>query len=97
MTVPAGMFSLEKANIFLPRSFSEADVPDLLAVDNQKAVVAFPAGMDAYRGILAVMLLQVQLQLMADRLCVDVGFHTGIPFAEHQQHGLVDVVVYQQD
>ena len=47
-------------------------------------------------GILAVVFLHVQLQLVADGLRVDVGFYAGIPFAEHQQHRLVHVVVYQQ-
>ena len=40
---------------------------------------------------------EVQLQLVADSLRVDVGFHTGIAFAEHQQHRFVHIVVYQQD
>ena len=53
--------------------------------------------MDAYLGILAVMLLKVKTELSADGLRIDVGFYVGIPFAEHQQHGLVDIVVYQQD
>lgn len=53
-------------------------------------------GMDVYRRILAVMLLQVQLQLVADGLRIDVGFHAGIPLAEHQQYRLIHVVVYQQ-
>ena len=73
-----------------------ADVINVRAVDNQEAVVALLVGVDAYRGILAVVLLHVQLQLVADGLRVDVGFHAGIPFAEHQQHRLVHVVVYQQ-
>ena len=72
-------------------------MPDLLRVDNQETVVAFPAGIDVYRGILAVMLLQVKLQLAADSLSIDVGYYAGITLAEHQQHRLVDIVVYQQD
>ena len=72
-----------------------SDVIDVRPVDNQEAVVALFVGMDAYRGILAVVLLYVQLQLVADGLRVDVGFHTGIPFAEHQQHRFVHIVVYQ--
>ena len=70
-------------------------MPDLSPVYNQEAVVAFLIDMDAYREILAVMLLQVQLQLMADGMRVDVGFYVGIPFAEHQQHRLVYIVIYQ--
>lgn len=73
-----------------------SDVIDVRSVDNQEAVVAFLVSVDAYRGILAVVLLYVQLQLAADGLRIDVGFHVGIPLAEHQQHGLVYVVVYQQ-
>ena len=65
-------------------------------IDNQKAVVTLLVGVDSYRGILAVVLLHVQLQLVADGLRVDVGFHAGIPLAEHQQHRLVHVIVYQQ-
>ena len=55
-----------------------ADVPDVRPVDYQEAVMALLVNMDAYRGILAVVLLQVDLQLAADSLRVDVGFHTGI-------------------
>ena len=40
-----------------------SDVIDIRPVDNQEAVMAFLVGMDAYRGILAVVLLHVQLQL----------------------------------
>ena len=74
-----------------------SDVPDLRPVYNQKTVVAFPAGMDVYLGILAVMLLKVKTELSADGLRINIGFYAGIPLAEHQQHGLVDIVVYQQD
>ena len=42
------------------------------------------------------MLLQVQLQLATDGLCVDIGFHPGIPFVQHQQHRFVHIIVYQQ-
>ena len=73
-----------------------SDVMDIRPVDNQEAVMAFLVGMDAYRGILAVVLLHVQLQLRADGLCVDIGFHAGIALAEHQQHRLVHIIVYQQ-
>ena len=69
---------------------------DVRPVDNQEAVVALLVGVDAYRGILAVVFLQVQLQLVADGLRVDVGLHADIALAEHQQHRLVHVVVYQQ-
>ena len=55
----AGMSSREKANIFLPRSFREA----------QEAVMALLVDMDAYRRILAAVLLQVQSQL-ALTVCV---------------------------
>jgi len=73
-----------------------ADMPDVRPVDNQEAVMALLVSMDVYRGILAVVFLQVQLQLVADGLRVDVGINAGIPLAEHQQHGFVDIVVYQQ-
>ena len=53
-------------------------MPDVRPVDNQEAVMALLVDMDAYRRILAAVLLQVQLQLAADGLCVDVGFHAGI-------------------
>ena len=69
---------------------------DIRPVDNQEAVVALLVGMYRYRGILAVMLLQVQLQPGADGLRVDVGRYAGVPLAEHQQHRFVHVVVYQQ-
>ena len=72
-------------------------MPDVRPVDNQEAVVALLADMHLNRGILAIVLLQVQLQLAADSLRVDVSLHADIAFAEHQQHGLVDVVVNQQD
>ena len=55
---------------------------DVRAVNYQEAVVALLVDVDAYRGILAVVLLHVQLQLVADGLRVDVGFHAGIPLAE---------------
>ena len=58
--------------------------------------MALLVGVDAYRGILAVVLLHVQLQLVADDLRVDVGLHAGIALAEHQEHRLVHIVVYQQ-
>ena len=73
-----------------------SDVIDFCPVDYQEAVMAFLVSMNAYRGILAVVFLQIQLQLVADGLRVDLGFHAGIPLAEHQQHRLVHVVVYQQ-
>ena len=34
--------------------------------------------------------------MRADGLCVDIGFHAGIALAEHQQHRLVHIIVYQQ-
>ena len=46
---------------------------DFRPVDNQEAVVALLVGVDAYRGILAVVLLHIQLQLVADGLCVYAG------------------------
>ena len=72
-------------------------MPDIRSVYNQEAVVTFLADMHLNQRVLAVVLLQVELQLAADRLRVDVGFHTGIAFAEHQQHRFVHIVVYQQD
>ena len=69
---------------------------DVRPVDNQEAVMALLVGMDAYRGILAVVLLQIQLQLVADSLRVYVGLHADIALAEHQQHRLVHIGVYQQ-
>ena len=66
------------------------------SIDNQEAVVALLVGMDAYWGILAIVLLHVQLQLLADGLRIDVGFHAGVPLAEHQQHRFVHVIVNQQ-
>ena len=69
-------------------------MPDLRPVDYQEAVVTFLAGMNAYWWILAVMLLQVQLQPAAGSMHVDVGLHVRIPFAEYQQHGFVDIVDY---
>ena len=74
-----------------------ADVPDFRPVDNQEAVMAFLAGVHLYRRILAVVLLQVQLQLAADLLRVDVGLHADIALAEHQQHRLIYIVVNQDD
>ena len=53
-------------------------MPDVRPVDYQEAVVAFLADMHLNRRVLAVVLLQVQLQLVADSLRVDVGFHAGI-------------------
>ena len=55
-------------------------MPDLLGVNNYETVVAFPVDMDAYLGILAVMLLKVKTELSADGLRIDVGFYVGIPF-----------------
>ena len=72
-------------------------MPDLRPVYNQKTVVTFLAGMDAYLGILAVMLLKVKTELSADGLRINIGFYSSSTLAEHQQHGLVDIVVYQQD
>ena len=54
---------------------------DVRPVNNQEAVVALLVGMYRYRGILAVMLLQVQLQLVADGLRVDIGRYAGVPLA----------------
>ena len=54
---------------------------DFRSVDNQETVVAFLIGMYVYRRILAVMFLQVQLQLATKCLRVYVGFHADIPLA----------------
>lgn len=73
-----------------------SDVIYVRSVYNQEAVVTFLVGMGVYRRALAVVLLQIQLQLVADGLRVNVSFHTSLPFAEHQQHRFIHVVVYQQ-
>ena len=98
MTASAGMFSLEKANIFLPRSFREAPMCQISSESIiRKRSWHFLQVLMSIGGILAVMLLQVKLQLAADSLSTDVGYYAGITLAEHQQHRLVDIVVYQQD
>ena len=71
-------------------------MPDVRPVDYQEAVVALFADMHLNRCILAVVLLLIQLQLAADSLRVYVSLHADIALAEHQQYGLVDVVIYQQ-
>ena len=67
------------------------------AVYYQKAVVTFFVDMYLYWRVLAVVAVQVQLKLAAYCLRIDVGFHSVVSLAEHQQYRFVHIIVYQQD
>lgn len=73
-----------------------SDVVHIRIIYNQKTVMAFFVCVYLYRRVLAVVSIQVQLKLAAYSLRVNVGFHSVIPFTEHQQHGFIYIVVYQQ-
>ena len=59
---------------------------DFCAVDNQESVVAFLVYMHFYRRVLTVVALQIQAELLAYPLRVDVGPDPLVTLAEHKQY-----------
>ena len=64
-----------------------------LIIDEQEAVVRLAELMDADDGVLAVVTLNVQLQLLADVLGIDGSTDVGCSLVEQGEHGVVDIVV----
>ena len=62
----------------------------------QETIVALLVGLHLYRRVLAVVLLNIQFQLMADGMCINHCNHTFITLAQHQQYGIVHIIIYQK-
>ena len=62
-------------------------------IDYQETIVALLVGLHLYRRVLAV---NIQFQLMADGMCINRCNHTFITLAQHQQYGIVHIIIYQK-
>ena len=64
-------------------------------VHNQEPVMAELACPHIDGRILAVELVKVEPKLRSDALRVDRSRYSRLPFAQHEQHALINVVVYE--
>ena len=62
-------------------------------INDQKTVVTVPIRPDSDRRVLAVIPVEINLKLLCDALRVDGGRYSRLPFAQHEQHALINVVV----
>ena len=69
---------------------------NFLIINYQETVMTVPVGPDIDGRVLVIMLVKVKLQLRCNLLCIDCGRHTRIAFAQHKQHGIIDIVVNQK-
>ena len=70
---------------------------NVFLVDDQEAVVRLVELSDLDRGVLGVMLLDIQGKLFRDLGGINSRFHTGGTLGEKHQDGFVDIVVDQDN
>ena len=77
-----GYVQLGECKHFLAQIFQRcSDMVDFRVIYYQKTVVALLISVYFYRGILRIVFLQIQFQLVADGLRMDIGCYAGFPLA----------------
>lgn len=66
-------------------------------VDATVAVVDTAGLLHVYRSVLCIVLRNVERQLMFDILDVDSGSHLKLTLVEQRQHGVIDIVIKEND
>ena len=70
---------------------------NLFIVNYQEPVVPVPVSSHVDGWVLVIMLIKVKLKLCRNLLCIDSGRHARISFAQHEQHGFINIIVYQHE
>ena len=63
----------------------------------QETIMTFLVGLHLYLWVLAVVLLDIQIQLTTDGMCINHCGHTFITLTQHQQNGIVHIIVNQEN
>ena len=63
----------------------------------QETIVALLIGFHLYSWVLAIVLLNIQFQLMADSMCIDGCCHSSITFTQHQQYRIIHIIVNKKN
>lgn len=66
-------------------------------VDYQEPVVTVAIGSHVDGRVLVIMLVKVKMQLRSYSLRIDRGRYARISFAQHEQHGFINIIVYQHE
>ena len=63
----------------------------------QETIVTLFVGLHLYRRVLAVVFLDIQIQLTTDGMRINRCDYTFITLTQHQQNGIVHIIVNQED
>ncbi len=66
-------------------------------INDQKSVVETISLLNIDDRILAVVAVQIQLELVGNCLGDNFGYHVGFPFGKCHQHRFIEIIVNQDD